>query len=70
MTKLKPSHDPDHEGNSAKHHTGKNCIEKGCVRPAGTLWSPLWCFNHNVERMRRIDRALAPVRKALGMDDG
>lgn len=40
--------------NSARYHTGKPCIEKGCSEPAGTAWSPLWCFRHNVERMDRI----------------
>lgn len=47
-----------HEGNSAKYHTGKTCAEKGCEKPAGTFWGPLWCFDHNVERMRRITSAL------------
>lgn len=45
---------PRHEGNSAQYHTGKACIEKGCSNPAGTFWSPLWCFDHNVKRMTRI----------------
>lgn len=56
--------DPNHEGNSAKYHTGARCIE-GCGRPAGTWWSPLWCFECNVKRMNRISDALAPVRRAL-----
>lgn len=53
--KLVPCYDPNHEGNSAAYHTGKPCIEKGCERPAGTWWSKVWCFEHNVERMKRID---------------
>jgi hypothetical protein len=48
--------DPNHEGNSPSYHTGKPCIEKGCERPAGTWWSPHWCFEHNVERIKRISK--------------
>lgn len=49
---------PSHEGNSATYHTGKPCIENGCEAPAGTRWSPLWCFAHNVARMKRITAGL------------
>lgn len=49
---------PDHEGNSSAYHTGKICVEKGCKSPAGTWWSPLWCFEHNVARMKRITAGL------------
>jgi hypothetical protein len=49
---------PAHEGNSAKYHTGEICIEKGCTAPAGTKWSHLWCFEHNVARMNRITAGL------------
>lgn len=47
-----------HAGNSEKYHTGEACIEKGCTKPAGTFWSPLWCFDHNVERMNRVTAGL------------
>jgi hypothetical protein len=53
--------DPNHEGNGAKYHTGKPCIETGCERPAGTWWSPHWCFEHNVERMDRISASLDDI---------
>jgi len=56
--------DPNSEGNSAKYHTGKKCIEPGCNEPAGTAWSPYWCFKHNVERIRRIDAGLEALRAA------
>jgi len=48
--------DPKHEGNSEKYHTGKLCIN-GCGRPAGTAWSPHWCFECNVKRIKNIDAA-------------
>lgn len=54
MTELLPSEDPNHEGNSAKYHTGEPCITGGCCNPAGTWWSPLWCMEHNAERLKRI----------------
>lgn len=54
---------PDHDGNSSKWHTGKRCVEKGCGKPAGTWWSPLWCFEHNVDRMRRISANLEDAAK-------
>lgn len=57
--------DPNYSGNSAEHHTGKPCIEAGCNRPAGTAWSPHWCFECNVERMRRIDRRLSEIAGRL-----
>jgi hypothetical protein len=49
---------PEHDGNAPKWHTGKQCVEKGCKKPAGTWWSPHWCFDHNVERMKRISAGL------------
>ncbi len=51
--------DASHEGNSAKYHSGKPCVEPGCQREAGTFWSPAWCFEHNVARMDRISASLA-----------
>lgn len=47
--------DPIDIGNSPKYHTGKLCIEKGCNNPAGTAWSPYWCFKCNVKRIDRIN---------------
>ena len=53
--------DPDHAGNGPEHHTGEPCVEQGCERPAGTWWSPLWCHECNVVRMRRISRNLEGI---------
>jgi len=50
--------DPGHPGNGPAHLSGKACVEKGCKNPAGTLWSPFWCHEHNVARMDRIGRSL------------
>lgn len=62
--------DRDDPGNDHKYHTGKRCIESGCERPAGTAWSKLWCFEHNVERMDRISAALEAARATLTLADG
>ena len=55
--KLRAYEDPNHIGNSAKHHTGEPCIEE-CGRPAGTVWSPHWCFECNVKRMNGVSESL------------
>lgn len=50
------------EGNSSAHHTGRPCINRGCDNPAGTYWSVLWCYEHNVERMDLVnDRLVGPA---------
>lgn len=50
-----PCYIPTHPGNSPVYYTGKPCRKRGCNNPAGTWWSPDWCFDHNVERLKRID---------------
>ena len=61
MRELRSFEDPNHPGNSSTHHTGKLCIEPGCGKPAGTAWGPYWCFEHNVERILRIDGQLDSI---------
>jgi hypothetical protein len=58
---VKPFEDPNHEGNSAKYRSGRSCHTKGCKEPAGTWWSPHWCFAHNVERIHRIEAGINDV---------
>ena len=50
--------DPSDPGNSSAYHTGNPCWEDGCENPAGTAWSPYFCFPHNIERIRRISKQL------------
>ena len=57
--------DPEDKGNSAAYHTGKACVVPGCTEPAGTGWSPHWCFRHNAERMRRIHRGFASMQASF-----
>ncbi len=58
-TPLQRFEDPADELNSAKYHTGKQCVERGCTRPAGTHWSKFWCQPCNAARMNRIGSFLA-----------
>ena len=47
--------------NGPEYHTGKACIDRGCARPAGTHWSPLWCFECNAARMKRTNDQMADI---------
>jgi len=65
--------DPKHEGNGERYRTGKRCIghPRGfkCDEPAGTKWSPHWCFDCNVKRIDGInaslDRMLGPRQEEM-----
>lgn len=59
--------DPNDPANGPKYHSGKPCIELGCEKPAGTAWSPHWCFRHNAERMARIDRSMDELAEGFGL---
>lgn len=58
---LKGFEDPNHLGNSEKYHTCKECVEIDCHNPAGTAWSPYWCFECNVKRIKRILQQLDDI---------
>ncbi len=58
---MKAFENPNHEGNSSRHHTGKPCWMPNCDRPAGTAWSLLFCFKCNRRRMRKIDRQIQGI---------
>ena len=62
--------DPNNPGNSPEYHAGKPCIEEGCDEPAGTWWSPHWCFKHNVERIRRITRQMEEFEASFKVKQG
>lgn len=53
--------DPDYYGNSSAHHTGQTCVEVDCDEPAGTVWSPYWCFRCNVKRLKRITASMEDI---------
>lgn len=66
MPDMLPCHDQDDPRNGSEYWTGKECIENGCHAPAGTAWSPLWCFDHNSERIRRIDEQFDRIGQGFG----
>lgn len=71
---MRPTEDPHHEGNAAKYHSGKPCIVKGCVEPAGTWWGPSWCpfrarlprSHQNLHRIRTSRRRRQAHRLGVG----
>lgn len=44
---------PTHE-HVCQKPSGRTCIEGGCTEPAGTLWGPLWCPDHDRERLNCV----------------
>ena len=52
--------------NSSKYHTGKKCCEEGCDKLAGTAWSPYWCVEHNIIRIKRINEQLEGLTNGGG----
>jgi len=61
--------DPNDEGNSSRYHTGKECVEAECHNPAGTAWSPYWCFECNVKRMKGIAKSLQEISDSFKADE-
>jgi len=55
--------DPDARGNTDKRYRRptKRCATQPCDEVPGTLWSPYWCFRHNVERIDRISDTLEAI---------
>ena len=45
--------------------SGKTCIERGCDEAAGTLWGPLWCPDHDVERLDRVSASFAGIQASM-----
>jgi hypothetical protein len=60
-TGIPPYLDAKHPFNGPDYHTGKPCVETGCILPAGTAWSHLWCWWHNAERIERINQELSEL---------
>jgi hypothetical protein len=57
------------EGHVCQKPSGQSCIETGCDEPAGTLWGPLWCPEHDYKRLASISDFLASLN-AGGASDG
>lgn len=65
MSNLEKHMDPNHEYNSSTYHTRKKCIEDGCDKPAGTAWSPYWCWECHSKRLNRITGNLIEAINSL-----
>jgi len=52
-------------GHVCQEPSGRTCIEDGCGEPAGTLWGPLWCPEHDQDRLDRISASLTAIYAAL-----
>lgn len=61
------SHNICHE--SGRHvcqvYSGHPCIETGCMEDAGTWWGPLWCPEHDQERLDRIGQQAEQLLAAV-----
>ena len=54
------------DGHVCQTPSGRACVERGCDEPAGTLWGPMWCPEHDRERLDRVSvqfEALADAAK-------
>ena len=49
--------------------SGRTCVEPACDADAGTWWGPLWCPEHDKERLDRIgdsfDQILASAKREV-----
>lgn len=59
------SHPNCHEFHVCEEPSGKVCIEAECEMPAGTLWGPLWCPDHDRIRLDRVSAQMEALRGAL-----
>jgi hypothetical protein len=48
-------------GHVCQEPSGRVCVEPGCYEMAGTLWGPLWCPDHDRERLNRITKSLESI---------
>jgi hypothetical protein len=49
------------QGHVCQVPSGRACIEQGCAEAAGTKWGPLWCPEHDQERLDRISASLDSI---------
>lgn len=52
-------------GHVCQQPSGRICVERGCDEPAGTLWTPFWCPDHDVERLERVSAGLRTFQEAF-----
>jgi hypothetical protein len=52
-------------GHTCQRPSRRTCVEAGCGEPAGTLWGPLWCPVHDVERLDGISWSLTDIARSF-----
>ncbi len=58
-------------GHVCQQPSGRTCVEHGCDEAAGTSWGPMWCPQHDQERLDRLRsswRDLEATAAELGTD--
>lgn len=48
-------------GHQCQKPSGRTCCEADCDEPAGTLWGPMWCPDHDAERIDRVSAGFAAI---------
>lgn len=58
--------DCDHpDGHTCQAPSGRECVIPVCTEPAGTLWGPLYCPEHDAERLDHIAASLEEIRRSF-----
>lgn len=53
------------DGHTCQQPSGRRCLEPGCDEPAGTEWGPMWCPEHDADRIDRISGQLERIADAM-----
>ena len=59
------SHPNCTDGHQCQQPSGRTCVEAECDKPAGTLWGPMWCPEHDKARLDRISESFDEIEQAL-----
>lgn len=52
-------------GHQCHRPSGRPCVD--CGRPAGTLWTPVWCPDCDARRLDNVSAGFAELAEALGV---
>ena len=55
------SHAMCSEAHRCQKPSGRVCIESGCHEPAGALWGPYWCPEHDRIRLDRVSKGFDEI---------
>jgi len=53
------------DGHTCFRPSGRVCIEVDCDEAAGTRWGPLWCPEHDKQRLDRVSASLAAITESF-----